>query len=429
MVEYLGTVNGIITKTELKSLVSFGSNGGDITFHKFKEDNILYLLPNESLKDSVLYSDLTSRNLVNGKNITIKNTVYNIRLLTGGNGNPSNDAGGEWDKFIVTNSLSSQFDTNYFWCQEADSIGGNGYYVTRKGTMYLRMSQTVNVWGGVYTGWLPVLVLSCNLLNSITSQDLGNLALWVNKPYEITGDTYTLTEKIDGEVFRTLPNQANGTPQVLDISSKWNELGYGSHTIEIIATDSDGLSSIVEITFNKIKEITKPIPITSSLKELIDHIGNVDKDIDYLRYKLYDNLTAKGVECSDIDKMSSLIDKIGDIGNIYISDNEVVSIPEQIATVDNNKTLHLLSYKCNAKGSLRVSSELYGYNSNSYFKIEHLSNNIVVNSKKISSLTTAFIYYSYDLDNIKVGDVINLYLYNKSGDTHARKTSIKGDII
>lgn len=167
----------------------------------------------------------------------------------------------------------------------------------------------------------------------------------------------------------------------------------------------------------------------ATLKNLVDETTNIKNELVTCYSNLKNNLIEKGVECSDTDKMSSLIDKIGDIGNIYISDNEVVSIPEQIATVDNNKTLHLLSYKCNAKGSLRVSSELYGYNSNSYFKIEHLSNNIVVNSKKISSLTTAFIYYSYDLDNIKVGDVINLYLYNKSGDTHARKTSIKGDII
>nr|DAE68335.1 MAG TPA: hypothetical protein [Caudoviricetes sp.] len=431
--EYLGQVANLVTCEELIELTNFtgGSSNstGDITWGKILENGKIYLVSQALPKRNISWSTLNSQGLIFGKTITIGKDKYICRSMTGLN--DDNSYGGEWSRWVIDLLIPQGMDFSnlagrYRFTQDIldEKAVLVGYYNNSSTYTTLNINDSSTNYS-----WNPVLELLPRCEFSINSEDLGKIFNPVCIKYVVLGDTHTLIEKINGTQIRTLDNQVSGTEYVLDLTSQWDNIKYGKHKIEIIAIDSNGLSSTVEITFNKIKEITKPIPTTSSLKEFVDHIDNVDKDVDYLRYSLKNNLIEKGVECSDTDKMSSLIDKVGDIGSIYISDNEVVSIPEQIATAVSNQTLHLLSYKCNAKGSLRVSSELYGYNSNSYFKIEHLSDNIVVNSKKISSLTTAFIYYSYDLDNIKVGDVINLYLYNKTGDTHARKTSIKGDVI
>lgn len=325
MVEYLGTVNNIITTEQLSTLTGATSGtvlqSGDITWLLYNVDNTQILVANKLIKSTISYDLLNDLNLVEGKEITIGNATFICRLLSGGN---SSSGGGEWDEFIVNFASEDEISNwkNYWtWCKETVGTGA-----------VVRGSSSVSAWN-TYTksssstgiGWRPVLEVKIPpLANSIQSQNLGNKTSWSNLSYTITGDTHSLVEKLDGTIIRSLGNQASGTEYTLDLSQQWDSISYGKHTIEIIVTDSNGLSSIVEITFNKIKEITKPIPTTSSLKSFVDHIGNVDKDIDYLRYKLYDNLTAKGVECSDTDKMSSLVDKVNELGLVASSQSGVV---------------------------------------------------------------------------------------------------------
>lgn len=316
--EYLGKVNGIITADDLANLVGLNVGGlihtNDITWLKFRHNGKVLLVSNKNIRNRITWEQINNVGCILGKEITIDSKKYMCRVLTGANPD-LNGPGGEWDELIVAhtpNNSVSNWNTYWSICQEKNN---NNKIVIRGGSSVEAYDNSVSyaTWDETKTCWRPVLEVYplCNIL--VSEKNLGNKSIWSNIKYTITGDNYSLIEKIDGLVFRNLTNQLIDTTQTLDISSKWDELTYGNHAIEIIATDSNGLSSTVEITFNKIKEITKPIPITSSLKEFVNHIDNVGKDVDYLRYNLKNNLIKKGVECSDTDKMSNLIDKVNDI--------------------------------------------------------------------------------------------------------------------
>lgn len=423
------------------------------------------LISDRCLLAKVTWDNLNAQGLVNGKEITIDGQRYKIRLLSGGTnyrsvtdpysgGTPTTN---EWDRIITNESsfaglpkptstdLDKSLDSSdyngvhnniwhwydmYSWCQEVYSGGSDHRVVRGRNSAHSFSHSTSSNISGI-RGWRPVLEVPNSIPTiSINDEELGGQLSSISKTYNVIDkdcDTFTLTEKLDGTPIRTLENQISGTEYTLDLSQQWDSLSYGNHTIEIIATDSNSLSSTVTITFDKIKEITKPIPTTSSLKELVDHIGNVDKDIDYLRDKLSDNLNSKGVECSSQDKMSSLIDMVN---NIDSANNVIAGTTFQLFNYKLSTDIAMtqnavLEFSSNVKGSvkLQINYICSASGSSSSVNIDLIRDGSIVSSKTFElNAYGSYITIEYDLAQIQLNDTIKIY-----APTGSKNISIRGN--
>ena len=92
----------------------------------------------------------------------------------------------------------------------------------------------------------------------------------------------------------------------------------------------------------------------ATLKILVDETTNIKNELVICHSNLKNNLIKKGVECSDTDKMSSLIDKID---GIVVGDNVVagetiklLSLTPTISMVSGGK----LSWSSNVNGSIKI---------------------------------------------------------------------------
>ncbi len=67
----------------------------------------------------------------------------------------------------------------------------------------------------------------------------------------------------------------------------------------------------------------------STLKQLVDETTNIKNELKTCHANLKNNLTEKGVECSDTDKLSSLANKVGEIelGKKWASGEHIVNFP------------------------------------------------------------------------------------------------------
>ena len=319
MAEYLGKVTGLVTGAELVGLTGVSRytliTSGDIEWLKFKYKGNMLFIASKGVSYATPWYWLNQAGCVYGKDIVINNNTYNCRLMKGGKSDPASEIGGEWKDLIidlVPDNAISNWSGYYTLCQEKYSAYDNHVICTGNNSvsMFYYFENTASRSDLV---WRPVLELKCKLTNSISTQDLGDILNFENLTYTISGDTHTVIEELDGDIIKNLSNQSDGTTYTLDLSSKWDSLDYGKHTILITATDSNGADNTVSITFNKIKPpITKPSE-NASLVDLVDFTEEINKEIEYQSFKLKNNLIEKGVECSDTDKMSSLIDKIASI--------------------------------------------------------------------------------------------------------------------
>ena len=82
----------------------------------------------------------------------------------------------------------------------------------------------------------------------------------------------------------------------------------------------------------------------ATLKTLVDETTNIKNELKECYSNLKNNLVEKGVECSDSDKMSSLIDKVNELGDaplyLYKEGDECIDITggfEAITLRDNGK--------------------------------------------------------------------------------------------
>ena len=83
----------------------------------------------------------------------------------------------------------------------------------------------------------------------------------------------------------------------------------------------------------------------ATLKSLVDETGNIKNELVECHTNLKNNLIAKGVECSDTDKMPSLINKVGAVGintvvqKGIVSMNKLNSIDVDISDVDLSRSI------------------------------------------------------------------------------------------
>lgn len=423
------------------------------------------LISDRCLLAKVDWDELNAQGLVSGKEITIDGQRYKIRLLSGGTSirsGSNNYSGGspttnEWDRMITnegsfsglpkptSTDLSADLNStdyngahNQFWkwhgihswCQEIysenSSYGVYRDYISARYFGYDSSYSRTNI-----VGWRPVLeVLNSAPTISISDEDLGNQSNSISETYnviDVDNDSFALTEKLDGTPIRTLESQVSGAEYTLDLSQQWDGISYGKHTIEIIATDSNGLSNTVTITFTKIKELTKPIPTTSSLKEFVDHVGNIDKDINYLNSKLANNLTEKGVEVLPTDKMSNLIDNVN---NLDYVNNVIAGTTFQLFNYKlSNETAMtqsaMLEISSSVKGSvkLQINYICSASGSSSSVNVDLIRDGSIVSSKTFElKAYGSYITIEYDLAQIQLNDTIKIY-----APTGSKNFSIRGN--
>jgi hypothetical protein len=138
MAGYFGTVNGLVTNTQLTNLMNMSvgalldPENTDITFHKFSHKGRILLIPSRPIKHSISWDNIQSQNGVKGKVISIDGNMYLCRIMTGSRhyytNNPS-IAGGEWEELFVAfhvsnggvltdNDIYLTGNGNFNWCQE-----------------------------------------------------------------------------------------------------------------------------------------------------------------------------------------------------------------------------------------------------------------------------------------------------------------------
>jgi|CZCA01.1.fsa_nt_gi hypothetical protein len=250
-----------------------------------------YLVCDRVMIANISWNDLNAQNLIFGKNITIDGRQYRLRVLTGGSDERGGDryAGGaptnnEWDRWIVNeaglsglpNPSSTDLDStlnstdlnsphnqkwNWMgvcsWCQEtyaedASYRAKRGYYSAR----YWGYSYVAYPYYD-YVGWRPVLEIP-NSAPQISGSDenLGNKNEPFNRTYQVSdpdGDNVTVTEKINGQVLRSLSNAPQNQNLTLTITQeKWDTLAINTeHTITIEASDGKGGVTVRTLKFTK----------------------------------------------------------------------------------------------------------------------------------------------------------------------------------
>lgn len=102
IVSYQDTISGaaLATAVALNSGTNINSTGG---FLKFIDEGKEILVARLPFKSSISWDQLNAAKLIKGeKQISIQGHQYKVRLLTGGNGDPSSAAGGEWNKYMYS---------------------------------------------------------------------------------------------------------------------------------------------------------------------------------------------------------------------------------------------------------------------------------------------------------------------------------------
>lgn len=175
----------------------------------------------------------------------------------------------------------------------------------------------------------------------------------------------------------------------------------------------------------------------ATLKNLVDETTNIKNELVACHSNLKNSLIEKGVECSEGDKMLSLIDKVKDVSpSLKASDNILFSFEsekriDQIKT--NLDTLYsVYSIPCFLKGSYRLDFKFNGNSSGSYYyaivKLIRAGEEIYVSEEFRTNGT--YLNVVVDIDNVKPFDSIEILSKIKTSNGYSRfkEFYIKGDL-
>lgn len=167
MAGYFGTVNNLVTNTQLTNLMGMTAGtltdpaNTDIVLYKFAHKGRVLFIPYKAVKYNISWDNIQSRDGVKGKAINIGGNMYLCRLMTGSKhyytGNPS-IAGGEYNDLIVDfiHLTNIAYGYKYVICQDINSADIDyrvirGYYnLTNWG--YTRATTAI-----AELGWWPIL--------------------------------------------------------------------------------------------------------------------------------------------------------------------------------------------------------------------------------------------------------------------------------
>ena len=160
----------------------------------------------------------------------------------------------------------------------------------------------------------------------------------------------------------------------------------------------------------------------ATLKSLVDETSNIKNELVECHTNLKNNLISKGVECSDNDKISSLINKVGDIEKIptVVVGEDIVlakigcgSGSTKLTLVNGtNGTSESLITKCNFEGSVKFKGYIQGTTSSSYkgyIDIVHLRGSNTISTKTFDVTgKSSYRTYSAEVGNIFNGDILKV---------------------
>ena len=175
----------------------------------------------------------------------------------------------------------------------------------------------------------------------------------------------------------------------------------------------------------------------ATLKNLVDETTNIKNELVECHTNLKNTLIEKGVKCSDTDKMLSLVNKAGNIetvSKVVASDNILCNF--LATTISSTGRINLekehFRYICTFEGSVRLSMKASdGGSAAGSFIVRHLRDGEVLYQSESQKVTSTATEYTYDIDNIKVNDIINITCYSSALGIAVGifYTCLKGDVI
>ena len=169
----------------------------------------------------------------------------------------------------------------------------------------------------------------------------------------------------------------------------------------------------------------------STLKNLVNETTNIKNELAECHNNLKNNLIEKGVECSDSDKISNLIDKISTIAHVIRVDKGSGSIYENSnskAYTVNAEVLHD-SYVVRVPGTITAAIKGWSDVSNNHDIIVRTERNGVVVFDKTTSISsyneTSPKTVSFAIQDIKSGDIVKAYIKKGVFGSHFTVTNFK----
>ena len=182
----------------------------------------------------------------------------------------------------------------------------------------------------------------------------------------------------------------------------------------------------------------------ATLKSLVDETTNIKNELVECHTNLKNNLIAKGVECSDNDKMLNLINEINTIEptkSVVASDNILFQTKSDNVSCEiyTNSSSYVTVYKfpIGFNGSIRVYGELLSSSSSSDLYANMIfnlvRNGLTIETSGTLACKNKLTSFSYDFDGIKSGDVIEISIralaVMGATRTHLSNVSLRGDIL
>ena len=165
----------------------------------------------------------------------------------------------------------------------------------------------------------------------------------------------------------------------------------------------------------------------ATLKSLVDETNNIKNELKTCHTTLKNNLIAKGVECSEDDKMSSLVDKV----------NGLIVIKEPVSPGDNFFVVYdkneyyasdqpvFVSPAIKLKGSYRV---LFDCGSQSgyrlTYRVQHVRGTAVIKQQDYSHTLEGMTTKTYDFTNVVKGDIFKFYVIGNHMGSYLKMTRI-----
>ena len=387
------------------------------------DNNTILYLKGDTFEDSSLYKNSILNNNIainnNGKFGSCYNFTQNSTSLStsGGVRLPQNTFTIDWWEKNITNLADKT--TSFINNLPLDTSTSTYSFLIGKSTGY----SNPRIW------------ISSNNSSWDVAQtiDIGNPCLneWVHRAVVNDGTNIKCYE--NGKLFTTI---ALGGKSIYPLDSEicFNSLRSGANPYYAYI-DEIRISNTVRWH----ADFTPPINQYSFIEELEENatLFDVVERIELLnelkqeeKNNLINLLLQKGIECSDNDKMLSLINKANNIKemneivcgyswNLY--SGELITGDKFASTTPTE--LHRFSNFPNSGGCI-IKVSLLGSGNTSYAYIRHIRGGVVLEEKKISNYHTQSaqaVHLVWENQNILIGDeIVILGSHRKSGSTPAK---------
>lgn len=157
----------------------------------------------------------------------------------------------------------------------------------------------------------------------------------------------------------------------------------------------------------------------STLKNLINETTNIKNELVTCHSNLKSTLIAKGIECSDSDRILNLVDKVNNIKGFKVIPGDTFSIPGFVSKSNNTTTsMNVVNdFSITMGGNLRLSlcywlSTHYGSTLNAQIVVTVKRNTEVYYTETIPLKITSSnaVYVNCDKINFEYGDTLTVFM-------------------